>query len=340
MTTTFIFLPPLSKPTGGLAVLHQLAAHLHEQGFAVSLVPRSTQFWSPPISQDVPVTLLDDVALRKEDIWLVPEGWVNSLAPGLNAGARCMVYVQNWAYLFSSLPSGVTWDRLPVSFLAVSDPVAWFIQESVGVDAPVLRPGIDLDLFHPAPSGEDAPRGSKTTVRVAYMPRKNKAHARAIRDIVTARAARRGGPAIEWDAIDGLPPTQVAEHLRRSDLFLATGYPEGCPLPPLEAMASGALCVGFAGLGGFDYMRQAADHPGAYRPWFPLRDTPWGGNGLFVADADVTAAALALEQAVEHAAGETAFSRTVRDAALTTARHYSVDNQRQSVRRIWERLTT
>ncbi|NJB68808.1 hypothetical protein GGQ74_002481 [Desulfobaculum xiamenense] len=334
MSVTHIFLPPLRKPTGGLAVLHQVAAHLHAEGFPVRLVPREAAYWAPALSAAVPVTPWADLHLAPDDIWLVPEGWVNGLAPGLSAGARCVVYVQNWAYLFSALPEGVTWDRLPVSFIAVSDPVAWFMRETIGVEAPVLRPGIDLSLFTPPTERPDSP------VRIAFMPRKNKALAAQIRAGFEARAARRAMPPVEWVAIDGLPPEGVARTLRESHVFLVTGYPEGCPLPPLEAMACGALCVGFAGLGGFDYMRNAATFPGAAEPWFPLRPTPWTGNGLWVADADVMAAVNALETAVTAVASHDPRVTNCLAAALDTAHHYGIETQRRSAAALWQQLSS
>lgn len=331
MPTNYIFLPPLKSPTGGLAVLHQVAASLHSAGLPVALVPREPQPWTPDCSRDVPVVQWTDLALGPDDLWLVPEGWVNALAPGLNSGARTVLYVQNWAYLFSALPPGVSWSQLAVQFLAVSDPVAWFIRESTGQDAPILRPGIDLALFQPPSAPLPA-----APVRVAYMPRKNKAWAAQIRAVVENRAARTpSSPAIEWIEIAGQNQEGVAAMLRRSHLFLATGYPEGCPLPPLEAMASGCPVVGYGGLGGFDYMRQAAPLPGAFAPWFPLCDVPWGGNGLYAADADVMAAALALEAAVGWAhCGDPRYTAAV-DAALATAQAYSTEHQRQSVLALW-----
>lgn len=331
MPCTFIFLPPLAAPTGGIAVLHQIGAALHEAGRDTAFVLRDDKTWAPAFSRDVPRTAWDTLALDPSDTWLVPEGWVNALAPGLNAGARTLLYVQNWAYLFSALPPGVGWDQLDVEFLAVSDPVAWYIRESVGRQAPVLRPGIDLSLFSP-PVEPLAGPSPGAPVRVAYMPRKNKAWAAQIRAVVEARAARTpGAPPIEWIEIAGQPPEGVAAMLRRAHLFLATGYPEGCPLPPLEAMASGCPVVGYGGLGGFDYMRQAAPLPGAFAPWFPLRDVPWGGNGLYAADADVMAAALALETAAHWAATGDERHRAAVSAALETARAYSVDAQREAI---------
>lgn len=288
MGRLFVFLPPLRSVSGGLAVLLDTARLAAEAGREVRLVLREPGAAPLALPPDLPAVPLAAPGIGPHDAYLVPEGWPNALAPGLAAKARCMVYCQNWAYLWNGLPEGVGYDRLPVSFLAVSDPVARFIDQALGAVPPVLRPGIDAARFRPPPA-KPAPR----PVRVGFMPRKNKALAAMIRRGVEARAARTG-LALDWLAIDGLSPDGVAEALRGCHVFLATGFPEGCPLPPLEAMACGCVVAGFAGFGGWDYMRQIS---GGYAPGLPLREVPWGGNGFYAADNDVFGAITCLEAA-------------------------------------------
>jgi hypothetical protein len=332
---TFFALPPLPKPTGGLMVLHRLAAALRAAGQDVRFAMREERTWSPECSADVPRVPWELARPGRDDAWLVPEGWVGLLAPGLAAPARCLVYVQNWAYLFSSLPEGVTWDRLAVQFLAVSRPVAWHIGQALGVEPPLLRPGIDLSVFSPPAAKPAAP-----PVRVAWMPRKNSAQGRMVMDFLAARQARGLCPPLEWVEISGQDQAGVAELFRACHLFLVTGFPEGCPLPPLEAMACACLPVGFTGFGGHDYMRQAdPDLPGAAAPWWPTehRDE-FPGNGLWVNDADAPAAALALERAarrVPPGSPEHHLHRAALDGAAATARAFSLEAQAAAAVGLW-----
>lgn len=331
----FFFFPPLPRFSGGMAVIAQVAAYLHEAGEDAALVLREAP--TPARSAEiaalapgVPTLLWDELRLTPEDRWIVPEGWPMALGPGLSAKARCLLYVQNWAYLHGLLPEGTRWQDLPVGLFAVSDPVAWFVRETTGRDVPVLRPAIRPDLFHPEPGrNEAAPLCAGEAPRIAWMPRKNKALARQIRDIFEARLglAETGGPAPLWVEIHGRSREEVAGLLRSSHIFLATGFPEGCPLPPLEALASGCLLAGFGGFGGWDYMRQAL--PGGFTPWWPLREVPWEANGFFAADADVIGAALALEQAVYLVRTGGDALAALRRAGARTAAWYSPERQRQ-----------
>lgn len=328
---TYIFVPPLRKMTGGIAVLYQLADYIHSGGYETYLAYRE----QPPeiTSCSVPVCPWEELSLSQEDIWLVPEGWVNALAPGLQAKARNWVYVQNWAYLLSALPEGVSWNQLDVSFLNVSAPVAWYTEYVTGKKGPILRPTIDPVHFHPPAK---KPQG---TIRIAWMPRKNRAIARQIRETFTARMSLSpSSPHIEWIEIHGKTPQEVAELLRGAHIFLATGFPEGFGLPPLEAMACGCIVVGFSGMGSWDYMEQAI--PEGITPWWESAQPCSGKNAFVLADADVPATAMQLEKIVQYHEQQAPELDVIRKNAQETVSRYTKDVRRKEVLTLWQQLAT
>ena len=339
---TFFFLPPVRQAAGGVTVLRRMASFLAASGRESFLVPREQPGegcgWAPTEAfVDAPTIPWENLALKPNDLWVVPEGWVNALAPGLSAGARCLVYVQNWAYLLSALPTGTSWRKLPVDFLAVSDPVAQFVAATTGKQVvDTLRPGIDTDLFRAPDTKPDPTLG----LRIAWMPRKNKALARQIRETfenLDEALAKR----CQWIEIAGMTAQHVAATLGSAHIFLATGFPEGCPLPPLEAMACGCLPVGYMGFGGADYMRQALPQqsdPAPFTPWWPLRAVPWGGNGLWSADADIFGAALHLQAAAELFASQSPLLAPTLKNARATAQAHTLETQRAAVLALWQRL--
>lgn len=62
-------------------------------------------------------------------------------------------------------------------------------------------------------------------------------------------------PSVALQVIDGYSENEVAETLKRSDVFVAISTSEAFGLPPLEAMCAGCCVVGFPGDGGFEFMR-------------------------------------------------------------------------------------
>ena len=331
---TYIAYPPLQKSSGGTAVLETMARHLLSAGHDVVMVPRDPAT-APPLS-GLPLHNWDDAAPGKRDIWLVPEGWPSLLLPGLRGNARTVIYVQNWAYLPGSVPDGLSLKDLPLHFLAVSQPVAWHARTFFGKESEILRPGVDLARFFAPPRDPAQALMPGETVRIAWMPRKNKALAQQIRDMLAARLALRHLPAPEWVPVHHLTQDQVAETFRSCHMFLASGFPEGCPLPPLEAMACGCLVAGFGGFGGWDYMRQA--WPNGFTPWWPADEHSWGGNGLYAADADIIAAALALEYGLALLANGGQELAGIQASATATAAAYSLQAQDARLRELWGRV--
>lgn len=324
MGIVYFYFPPLPKASGGMQVIAALAEHLDKAGRAAKLVIQKN---SPLVGQWLAARSLcsllgdfDKISPEPEDVWIVPEGWPLALKPGLEGKSRCIVYAQNWAYVHGHLPEGVSWRDLPVEFWSVSAPVAAFVRETTGFDSPIVPPAIDGDLFCPD-NGKKT--GKKATI--AWMPRKNRGLALQIRQILEAIRQKGSKPLPVWLEIDGKSSAEVAALLWQSDIFLASGFPEGCPLPPLEAMSSGCIVCGFAGFGGWDYMRQGM--PGGYRPAFnvPLRD--WGPNGLFAADADTFGAAKALNYALDIL--DKPEGQIIRANAARTAAFYSAERQKE-----------
>ena len=135
---TVFFIPPLTKISGGLASISELASLLAASGrecAAVSPVPDcpGMQLLDPAVKRLEWDTSGQGAFLRKGDLWCIPDGWLNALVPGVKAGAGVLMYVQNWAFMISTRPEGAAWSQLPLAYLPVSGPVDWFLREILGL---------------------------------------------------------------------------------------------------------------------------------------------------------------------------------------------------------------
>lgn len=369
---TWIFLPPLATVSGGLQVLMSLVKTLHAANFPLAVVVREAAPWQNTLPVE-PVLMHQLVAqtaaasqpqpentLKAGDLWLVPEGWPSALLPGLKAGLRTFIYAQNWAYVLAELPEDLHLGQLPLEFLAVSAPVAWYVEEVTGKTAQLLRPPLadfffdaagDLSGNSPGDSsshafGEARSARNAHPPRIAWMPRKNKAMARHIMEMVNARRHRLGLEAPQWVSVHQLSHQEVAQTLRSCDVFLSTGFPEGLGLPPLEALACGCLCVGFSGFGGLDYMRAWQSSPTTSEfPLFtpaslaPALPANLPVNGFWVSDGDCVGAALAVEQALELFSKQPAQAAQLQAAGRATAAHYHPALFQKRVLELWQHFT-
>lgn len=126
--------------------------------------------------------------------------------------------------------------------------------------ANVITNGIDLNIFKP---------NIKLRVknRILAFSRKNHSDLKKIQTLIAAQKEK-----FELVVVDALTEAELVLEYQKSDIFLATGYPEGFGLPALEAMACGCVVVGFSGGGGLEYMQH-------------------GINSLVADDGDVNSAA-------------------------------------------------
>jgi glycosyltransferase involved in cell wall biosynthesis len=107
----------------------------------------------------------------------------------------------------------------------------------------VVRPPLD-PVFAAA-------AGQPRELRIAAITSKRLQEIRLIRGIL--RSQRPELAAVPWLEIAGVSRAEAAQRMATSEIFLAAGQLEGLGLPPLEAMATGALVVGFHGGGGQEY---------------------------------------------------------------------------------------
>lgn len=159
---------------------------------------------------------------------------------------RRVLFVQNWENIFRRLlPEDQGKSYLDLGYdhiISCGDYNSEQVTEKMGVPATTITNGIDQDVFF-----RDESLREKN--RILCLPRKNPEDLERIMSLVLAEF-----PEAKFVPVDGVNQDEIAVEYRKADIFLATGYPEGLPLPPLEALNSGAVVVGFTGRGGREYM--------------------------------------------------------------------------------------
>jgi glycosyltransferase involved in cell wall biosynthesis len=201
--------------------------------------------------------------------------------------------------------------RLPLRPVAVAHWIARRVREVGGQTAAVIRPGVDHDVFRPAPRtrnegealvfpGSDVWKGWGDFVAAVER-------VRTACPQLQVTAASRGPFPLPPGPYTGVHPqddAELADLYRRATVYVHPAWWEGCPLSPLEAMACGTPVVAAASEGMLEY---AVD----------------GRNCLLVPPQDP----LALAEGIGRVLGDEPLRERLRQGGLETAAGFT-----------WERM--
>jgi tetratricopeptide (TPR) repeat protein len=308
----FVLCPDHDAPSGGIRRLYRHVDVLRRHHVEAAILHEKPGFRCSWFANDAQVLARSEVTLTPDDFLVVPEVFGPKLA-GIEPGVPKVIFNQNAYLTFGRYPiEGSAGTELYVDsdvravFTVSQDNLAYLQYAFPQQRFFRLHYGID-PLF--------AARGPKKK-GIAFMPRKNLPEARQVFNLLRCRGVLDG-----WELcpIDGLTETQVADRLAESALFFSFGYPEGCPLPPLEAMASGCAVVGYHGWGGREYFRKEFCWP--------------------VEVGDVVGFAREAEKVLIEARTDPDFLERLGNAAAQFVReHYSGEREEQDILAAWKSI--
>lgn len=284
----------VNYPTGGIRVAHRHVAMLVRNGFDARIVlvdDERRRFFE----ESIPVETTDKAfTLQRNDLIVVPEPWGGLIQKFRQWDVRRYVFCQNHFYTFVGLGPTETYAQIGVDrVFCCSEVIADYLKAVMGLDdVPVIHNAIDRSLFRP----------SAKRRQIAVMPRKMKIEADFIEG--SFRHMYPDLADVPWVKIADVPEAEVARILGESAVFLALGRNEGLGLPPLEAMASGCLVVGFLGDGGRAFATPENGRWCAAEDWLgaagqlaqALRDYDRDGGQRMIGAGRATASEYSLER--------------------------------------------
>ena len=321
----YVLCPENDRPSGGVKILYRHVDVLMRNGFSASILHQQQGFRCTWFTNSTPIRYLSDVRLSKTDFLVIPEIYGPNIAalrelPAIGPKVRKVIFNQNAYYTFlghsleavthTGLTMPYAMDGEFVATLVVSEDSRRYLEYAFpGTPVYRIHNAIDTGLF--------AFREQKSR-QICFMPRKHPEDALQVLALLRLRGALDG---VRVRVIEHRNEREVAAIMQESLIFLSFGYPEGCPLPPAEAMACGCLVVGYDGFGGREYFRPEFSHP-----------VPVG---------DIVGYAAALERLLaEHARDPAALCERARRGAGYIREHYSEDIEKADIVGCWEKLGT
>lgn len=247
--------------------------------------------------------------VRRRDVVVVPDDNTAAIKQVLDWGLLGVIFAQN-PYYFAQASFGFLGKHarhnMPV-VMAVTGELARTVKRAFPeARTEVVRCFADERRFRPGPKRP----------AIAFAPKKRPEQAALIQALVGKLHPRHAE--LPWTQLANVTEAQMAETLGVSSLCLSLSRLESVGMTTLEAMASGALCAGFTGVGGQVYA------------------TP--DNGLWVGEGDCEAATDALAEAADITLTGGARLNAYLEAGLETARQWSYARFRTELEETWMRL--
>jgi hypothetical protein len=206
----------------GSAILH------YRSGFRLQDMP------------EVPISYLMADPLRPGDVVVIPEGGVAAMKMLAGRRLRLIVVALNWSYIYSAFDGYSDWREFGIERVLVNSPfINDFVSWAMRLPTHQFISGIDPKLyFEPT---QKAPQ-------VSFIERKQ-THCDVLKRILYSRNPDFVSK-VAWKGHVDLPEHLYASEIRKSAIFLNLSSSEGLPFSMLEAMRTGALVVGYNGVGG------------------------------------------------------------------------------------------
>jgi Glycosyl transferases group 1 len=238
-----IFLAPFAKNeiTGGVKTFYRHAELLTQLGFdAAVFQPDGPPSWFETRARHVThfTPAAGDVLVFPEVLNGILTEMVQARVPG-----RKVLFCQAHYYTLFNAIAPERYDALGFDRVACQSEVAkGFLERVLGLsDIAVLPCFIDTEIFFPRAK----------SMQIAAIPKKLPREAAAIQRIFSLKYPQLASTG--WEIIDSRTELETAEIFGRSTIVLSLPFLESFGLVPLEAMASGAIVVGFTGYGGQEY---------------------------------------------------------------------------------------
>lgn len=233
----------VDKPIGGVKVIYQHCMLLRELGFDAKPLLMG-KYHGNFFHFDVPTVSFNDVQSQIKDTDIVIATEFKPYEGLLFQEPIKILFLQNWMGLTKWLEQEdkeKTYLELGYNkVMTCSQFCSTYVEQHMNIPVDTITNGIDLNLFQPS---ED----KRILNRILVMSRKKPTDLATILNLLKDSI-------YDIRIVDGLTQNQLINEYQSADIFVATGYPEGFSLPPLEAMACGCVVVGFTGGGGGEFM--------------------------------------------------------------------------------------
>ncbi|MBI1367301.1 MAG: hypothetical protein GC162_01460 [Planctomycetes bacterium] len=271
--TVYVVCPDANKPVGGMKTIYRQVDILNEIGIKAFVVHGRREHRTKFFDNATPIRTFSEVQMTSDDVLLLPEAYCRLFSPMRKPTLRSTL--RRAIFGAQSIQSQETRKlidqakRIVILNLNGYDTLRGFTLDGPPTDVPHYHPNIVamiavsrdneeylryafpnlwIHRFAKCPGELSMFKADMPKKRqVCYMPRKRLDEVIQVLGLLRLRGALEGFGLVP---IEDKTEKQVADIMGESALFLSFSIREGLPRPPMEAMLSRCLVVGYHGQGG------------------------------------------------------------------------------------------
>jgi len=263
--TVYVLSPDNNKPSGGIKILYRHVDVLNRNGIDASVLHQNPGFRCSWFENKTRVAYLQSTRLIDTDFLVIPEIYGPNITgmgqmPMIGSKVKKVIFNQNCRYTFLGQTTETVMQRdFDLAYTHHDEFLgAIVVSEDSKQYLEYVFPELEVWRIHNAINVDQFSFSNQKKKQICYMPRKHAEDALQVLGILNLRDALGDFKIV---AIENRSEAGVAEIMKESMFFLSFGYPEGCPLPPAEAMACGCVVVGYDGFGGREYFDPEFAYP-------------------------------------------------------------------------------
>jgi len=309
----YVLCPDNNIPIGGIKYLYKHVDVLNRNNFSAVILHSNFGFRCDWFDNNTKVAYRSEIKLESKDFLVIPEVYGPGLA-GIEKGTKKVILNQNAHYTFN----GYSLERhdLITAYLNKDIVGVFCISEHIYNYFKYIFPELNIFRAHLGIDNKLFRHNSNKEKRIAFMPRKLPQDALQVINILKFRGVLNN---FELEAIDKVSEAKVADILGKSLFFLSFCDREGCGLPPLEAMSSGCVVIGYHGIGGKEYFNEDFCYP--------------------IESTDVLTFAKTIEKVTQEYSNNPDFVLTKgKKAAEYVNKVYSLERESEDIVRFWKQL--
>jgi len=312
-TNLYFMCPDVEEPIGGVKVLYRHVDVLNRNGFSASIMHKKKGFRSTWFDNKTRVVYIPDVKINKFDYLIIPEFYGYGIAD-IEKGIKKIIFNQGAYLTFIHYPIDAHNTKTPyvhkeiIAAIVVSEDSRKYLKY-VFPRLKIFRTrnGINPSLFNYC---------ARKKRQIAFMPKKLFEDTVQIANILRLKGLLKNFRLVP---IQNKNEYEVAGILKESLIFLSFSCQEGCPLPPMEAMACGCTVIGYTGRGGKEYFKPEFSFP--------------------VEDGDIIGFAKTVEKVIkQYEKNKTPLLKKGLEASTYILKRYSLEREEHSIVNTWENI--